>query len=140
MAVNMRRRFHKIVFEKIIGKIFYEGREKSLCCPNIFRKSVRRFNQNLNERGVVVPWIYNKKECLEFWSSIDNSSPSTGNRPEKYSSKKKGILVCLDNFWSPDVKKTDSILEVGCNCGANLYWLNRLGYTALSGVGVFQRV
>jgi SAM-dependent methyltransferase len=136
MAANIFRRVHKIVFERMLGRVFAGRQEDALRHSGTFKRSVRRFNQFLNEKGLVSPWIYTKKECLEFWQSMDNSSLSTGNRPEKYSSKKKNILVFLDRLWSPDVEKTDRILEVGCNCGANLYWLSELGYKTLCGVEI----
>ncbi len=39
-------------------------------------------------------------------------------------------------FWTPDVGPEDSILEVGCNAGANLNRLRELGYSRLSGIEI----
>ncbi len=42
----------------------------------------------------------------------------------------------LAKFWSPEVSQKDAILELGCNCGANLNALEAMGYSNLSGIEI----
>ena len=42
----------------------------------------------------------------------------------------------LHDFWIPQVGLEDSILELGCNCGANLMGLYKEGYHNLSGIEI----
>ncbi|MFA5167186.1 MAG: class I SAM-dependent methyltransferase [Candidatus Omnitrophota bacterium] len=83
-----------------------------------------------------MPWIFSQKECSEFWLGVDNNSSSVGNRPRGYSGKDSTIVELLQDFWTPYVPKSDAILELGCNCGANLRWLQQLGYCHLNGLEI----
>ena len=130
------RKIYKRFFERIIGKIFCESQTDILTKPFIFKRIIRTINQKLNEKGYSVPWIYTKEECSEFWKEMDNASTSKGNRPENYAKKPREIIDFLHIFWAPQVDKNDSILEIGCNCGANLSWLSKLGYENLSGIEI----
>jgi len=130
-------RIRKIIFERMLGKVFFQ-RQTDAFRQNTLRRLIRKINQTFNERGYTPPWIYTKKECLEFWQSIDNKATSVGNRPEKYATKERGIVEVLHSFWSPQVQMEHSILELGCNAGGNLHWLDKLGYIDLRGVEINQ--
>ena len=67
---------------------------------------------------------------------MSNDAQFSGNRPEDYASKPQDIVRFLHEFWKPYVGYEDSILELGCNCGANLYGLHRMGYQHLSGIEI----
>lgn len=129
-------RFFRAVLNKLIGWILTVPQEFALAPGGGMKLAICRFNQVSNEKCRVLPWVYTKKECSDFWKSIDNSSASTGNRPAKYSAKKQHVLTYVDGMWFPDVSKEDSIVEIGCNCGANLHWLKEMGYKDLSGVEI----
>lgn len=130
------RKIYKWFFERIIGKIFYRGRKDIFKPQGLITFVFHYISQKLNEKGYAIPWIYTKQECLDFWASIDNNSTSIGNRPKKYAEKSQSIVEFLHNFWIPQVKTEDSILELGCNCGANLYYLHALGYNNLLGIEI----
>jgi SAM-dependent methyltransferase len=130
------RKVHKRIFERGIGKIFYQSSFDHLASSHFPARLIRWFNQSLTEKGILPPWIYTKEECLLFWQSIDNASTSVGNRPAEYAGKSKTSIDFLDQFWFPPVQKNDSILELGSNCGANLNFLSLLGYSRLSGIEI----
>lgn len=132
---NFPVRLRKLIFEKILGRLFYLRQSDAVRMTGPMR-FICGFNQALNEKGIAPPWIYTRKECLEFWSSINNTSASDGNHPEKYALKDRGIVDVLHAFWSPQVQLTHSILELGCNAGGNLHWLNELGFHSLRGVEI----
>jgi SAM-dependent methyltransferase len=92
------------------------------------------FNQFLAERGWCPPWIMTQEECEAYWRSRDNASD--GNQPAMFAAKDLTILRFLDTFWSPEVTREHEILELGCNCGANLNGLRQLGYRRLGGVEI----
>jgi len=125
------------LFHRFLGRLlfqrsdFYENRT----WPKSLQKNI---NQFLNERGCQTPFILSKQECLEFWGSINNESQSTGNRPQHYAEKDRDIIDFLNEFWTPHVQRDHQILELGCNCGANLHWLKLRGYDHLSGIEINQ--
>lgn len=49
------------------------------------------------------------------------------------------IIRFLHNFWAPEVSKTDNILELGCNSGANLNHLRNIGYVNVSGIDINEQ-
>jgi len=126
----------KVIFEKIIGRIFYQRHTDSLRKHNIFFFCITKINQFLNENGCQVPWIMSPGECGFFWSHVDNQSKSDGNRPANYAEKSKSIVSFLNEFWQPHVNSDNSIVELGCNSGANLFYLKELGYSYLGGVEI----
>ncbi|MBN2190750.1 MAG: methyltransferase domain-containing protein [Candidatus Aureabacteria bacterium] len=130
------RKVHKRIFERGLGKLFYQEQKDFLNDKGLMKYVVRYINQKITESGHSAPWVYTKQECLDFWRSIDNKHSSTGNRPEAYAKKAADIIGFLHNFWSPQVKYDDSILELGCNCGSNLHWLHKMGYKNLSGMEI----
>lgn len=80
-----------------------------------------------------------KKECLDYWknnTNKQNTITDLKNHPIVYACKPKTIIGFIHNFWTPEVSKTDRILEVGCNSGSNINHLYNLGYTNLSGIDI----
>lgn len=67
-----------------------------------------------------------------FWLN-----PLEGNQPQDYAraTQRSEFLVKLVQGLSP---APASILEVGCNCGRNLYHLFRAGYRMLSGIDLLD--
>ncbi len=119
-----------------LGKLFYQGRidkEGNIIPP---KKFFRYFNQRLIERSYTPPWAMTKEECQWFWKSITNEEKFGGNKPAEYAVKSMGIIEFLHNFWTPEVAFENSILELGCNCGANLNGLYNLGYHNLYGIEI----
>ena len=112
----------------------YEGRGDRLRHPIHRRKIFSRLNQYLMENGYTPPWIITKQECLDFWRRITNDKKFVGNRPHDYAVKPPGIGQFFHQFWSPHITQQNSILELGCNCGTNLKYLQNLGYSILSGI------
>lgn len=131
------RKIHKFFFERIVGKLFYQYQDEALKKQTPFKRFLRFINQRSNEAGFQLPWYYTKEECVEFWQSISNQSLSIGNRPEGYARKDHRIIDVLHfDFWFPICGPENSVLELGCNCGANLFWLNKLNYKDVSGIEV----
>ncbi len=137
--MNLKMLVRKVknrIFHRLLGKIFFQTGKKFYDHPSLWKKSIKYLNQTLNENGWQTPFIFTEEECLEFWGSINNKSLSVGNRPEYYAQKNRQIIDLLYRFWTPEVQKDASVLELGCNCGANLFWLQQLGYQSLSGVEI----
>lgn len=76
-----------------------------------------------------------KKEIHSYWKNEVNTF-TCDNSPYHYACKPSSIINFLHNFWIPEVQKTDKILELGCNSGANLNHLKNIGYTNLSGIEI----
>ena len=121
------RKIHKRIFERFIGRLFYQSSKDNLATVRFPSRLIRSTNQWFNENGFVAPWVYTKDECLEFWESITNDHLSVGNRPKLYAAKSDNFINFMDGFWSSFVNKDDRISELGCNCGANLNYLYQLG-------------
>lgn len=136
MKNNVLRRLRNGIFHRVIGRRFFEISRDYYEKPSMRKKAAVAVNQFLNERGWQTPLILTKDECLAYWASMGNESASVGNRPVGYATKGRGMIDVLHSFWSPEVTPKDEILELGCNCGVNLYWLKELGYSHLSGVEV----
>lgn len=130
------RKLHNRFFHRMLGRLFYQSTGDFYRNPSPRKRLTAAFNQFLNESGAQTPLIYTKKECGDFWSSIDNHSSSSRNRPESYENKSSAIARYLHEFWSPEVGMEDSILELGCNCGVNLNHLQEMGYRSLSGIEI----
>ncbi len=133
---SLLRRIHNSFFHRLIARSCFEVGQSYHDKPLLRQKIAVNVSQFLNEKGFQTPLILTKNECLEFWVSMGNASSSIGNRPEVYATKGRGIIDFLHTFWTPEVQIKDSLLELGCNCGANLYWLNEIGYSQLSGVEI----
>lgn len=130
------KKIYDLLFIRTVGKLFYQARRHALSKQTLLGRAITSLNQTLNEKGATPPWISSASECAEFWRTLDNSSASTGNRPQKYSHKKSAIIDFLHQFWMPYVAKDDTVIELGCNCGVNLHWLQQLGYSRLNGAEI----
>ena len=79
-----------------------------------------------------------EKKIHSYWKNEVNTF-ACDNSPYHYACKPSSIINFLHNFWNPEVQKTDKILELGCNSGANLNHLRNLGYTDLSGIEINKK-
>ncbi len=93
-----------------------------------------RFHRQLVENGISPPWIFTPDECLEYWRIQVNTIG--GNRPRDYATKDMGIMALLHEFISPEINSHDSIMELGCNSGANLNYLFGRGFKWLAGIEI----
>lgn len=121
----------------LFGKLFYQERvdERGSIIPP--KRFFSNLNQKIIESGYAPPWILTREECHNFWKSITNEEKFAGNRPGDYAAKSMGIFEFLHNFWAPQVGRENSILELGCNVGANLNGLfAKGGYHKLSGIEI----
>jgi SAM-dependent methyltransferase len=114
-----------------LGPILYQPEQDS---PTGVRKATTRLNQALFERGMTPPWIWSQERCQRYWAT--RTSNGADNRPADYVAKDLAIVDLMHEFWSPDVSPASSVLELGCNAGANLERLRQLGYTDLAGIEV----
>jgi SAM-dependent methyltransferase len=127
-------RYGSVAGARILGPLAHNadlGRETRGRRPGV------RLNQYLFERGRTAPWVWSYGVVTRHWAEMVAASGS-GNEPVTYSSKDTAVVDFLDRFWSPEVAKTDSVLEVGCNAGPNLNGLMERGYRQLSGVEISQ--
>lgn len=124
------------LFSGYAGRMFHQEMvdKKGNVIP--LRKIFGDINQKIIEKGYTPPWLMTKNECLGFWASITNNARFAGNRPDEYAAKPSGITKLMHDFWSPEVMRGDSILELGCNCGANLNMFYQLQYSNLSGIEI----
>lgn len=75
------------------------------------------------------------EECLEYWSKPkDHNVPENYNIRQGVTIKRSQFLVKL--FKDYKVLKNDKIIELGCNCGRNLYYLDKEGYNNLTGIDI----
>jgi SAM-dependent methyltransferase len=121
---------------RIMGKLFYYSSKAGSGVPNLWQKQIIHWNQSVNEKGWLMPYIYSKQNCLKFWQELGNQSPSTGNRPESYAKKDNRVMKYVTNFISADIDQKQRILEIGCNAGANLNVLFESGYESLEGIEI----
>jgi SAM-dependent methyltransferase len=102
--------------------------------PGLAQRLSLTTSRALVERGHTPPWTWSSAECRDFWAARDHTG--TGNEPAAYGGKSTAIVDALDEFWSPDVGPADSVLELGCNAGANLDALRAKGFDDLAGVEI----
>jgi len=119
-----------------LRRLFYQEQVDKEGRPLPLRKLFGNLNQRLMESGHTVPWVMTREECQDFWASITNDERFSCIRPVSYAAKDIGIIEFLHSFWTPQVAPENSILELGCNCGANLNALYNLGYHNLSGIEI----
>ena len=123
------------VFGQYIGKMFYQHKVDSKGQVVPLRR-LGEINRWLMEQGCLAPWIFTKRECHEYWMRITNDERHAGNRPDEYATKPQEIFDFLQQFWSPEISRYLSVLELGCNCGANLQALFQNGLRDLRGVDI----
>jgi SAM-dependent methyltransferase len=92
------------------------------------------FNRMLVERGARAPWMWSADRCQRFWATREHGEDS--NAPNGYAVKRTEIVDFLHDLWSPEVSPSDTVVEIGCNAGANLERLSQLGYPRLGGVEI----
>jgi len=92
--------------------------------------------QWFNEHGIWIPGVYlSMPQCQALWKSKNNELHD-GNSPNDYATKSTKIVNLMWSVVSKYVHSTDSILELGSNCGVNLNGLNQFGYTNLHGIEI----
>ncbi|MCZ4495000.1 MAG: hypothetical protein JWP53_3931 [Conexibacter sp.] len=91
-------------------------------------------NQRLFERGITPPWVWSATKCQEYWATATEGT--TNNEPSSYATKNRAIVGVLKDFWQPEVTPESSVLEVGCNAGANLKGLHDHGYRDLAALEI----
>jgi len=124
----------RTLFRRYIGKPFYQPRIDSKGNPVLLRPFFGEVNRKLMERGYTAPWIITREECWELYTS----TPYARRTAREMAQKPAGIVQFLHEFWSPQVKQSDSILELGSGPGANLHYLYDLGYINLLGIEINQ--
>lgn len=102
--------------------------------PRSWKRGAAELNRRLFERGMAPPWVLSAAGCERYWAS--RSDEDEQNSPGSYASKPLDIVDFIDQFWSPEVSASDSVLELGSSSGANLEGLRRHGFTQLSGVEI----
>lgn len=76
-------------------------------------------------------WLETQELSHDFWRNPDST-----NLPEEYAKhveRSRYILKLLKDF---DIKEDARILEIGCNCGRNLNFLEKHGYNNLTGIEI----
>ena len=127
-------RAQRKVFGRVLGAAFFYQPQVDRQQNPVPLRRLGPVNQWLMERGCTPPWVMSRGEVHAFWSGISNDGRFAGNRPDEYAQKPQGIIHFLDDFWSPEVRPNDAVLELGCNCGANLNGLQKIGYNRLAAV------
>jgi SAM-dependent methyltransferase len=122
------------MFKRMAEAVLYHG---DLSQPQGPERLMVRANQALFERGLAPPWVWDAERCRRFWAERDEQAG--GNAPSAYANKPQAIVDAMQDFWRPEVESGMSILEVGCNAGANLAGLHRHGYERLAGVEINPR-
>jgi SAM-dependent methyltransferase len=116
---------------RAVGRIFHRA---ELAPPHGVGRTIASLNQHLFERGLVPPWVWAQDTCQAYWRT--QNQRDSPNHPSTYAAKPTEIVDFLSDFWSLEVQRESSILELGCNAGANLNRLRELGYTNLSGIEI----
>ena len=121
-----------------VERVFYQDQlydeQGEPYTPGPFGRAVTRLNQALVEHEITPPWVWSRGDCERYWRASGDGA--VGNRPEDYAAKDRAIVGFLSDFWQPEVGLGDSVLEVGCNAGANLEGLRERGYESLAGVEI----
>jgi SAM-dependent methyltransferase len=89
----------------------------------------------LKHRGMLSSGLYYipNKEVLEYWEKPDDVL----NKAEDYAKEAEfGKSVYLQNIIQKYCDNIDSALEIGCNVGRNLYFLNSNLNIAVSGIEI----
>lgn len=135
VVVSLRRRLRTLrtlgAGPTLLGPVLYHS---TLDRPKGPRKATTRMNQALFERGRTPPWVWSQERCQRYWET--RTSAGADNRPADYVTKNPAIVDLMHEFWSPEVSRTSTVMELGCNAGANLERLRQLGYPQLSGVEI----
>jgi SAM-dependent methyltransferase len=133
MPEVVRTRFGSTV-ERLVYQDRLSAPDGEPYVPGLAQRLSLATSRALVERGHTPPWTWSSSECREFWAARDHTG--TGNEPAAYAEKPTAIVDALDAFWSPDVGPANSVLELGCNAGANLAALHAKGFGDLAGVEI----
>ena len=115
----------------MLGPVLHNGDQGE---PSGIRKLTTPVNQSVFEAGYTPLWVWSSERCREYWAT--RTSAGMDNRPGDYAEKPVAIVDLLHDFWTPEVRPDDEILELGCNVGANLERLRQLGYRRLRGAEI----
>ena len=119
------------MIKQLVGRALFNP---DLLQPRGSRRIVTGAHQHLFERGITPPWVWSAEQCQAYWATATEAT--TNNEPSGYSSKNRAIVGVLDDFWQPEVTSESSVLEVGCNAGANLKGLHELGFRKLAALEI----
>ncbi len=128
------RRVVKALFGRFLSRLFYQPRIDEKGAPTSLRPFFGEINRKLIEKGDTPLWIITKEACWELYTS----TPYAESTAHVMTQKPAGIVQFLHEFWSPQVKQNDSILELGTGPGAILNHLYDLGYVNLQGIEISQ--
>lgn len=99
----------------------------------IFDPRYRQFEKFWNSFiGVPTPWMY-RKSTSKHW---ENQSIGDGHGPDKFLHLTSSSYVLMEEVINRTPKKDSKILDLGCNVGRHMNYLNDLGYSKLYGVDV----
>lgn len=76
-------------------------------------------------------WLESQELSHDFWRNPDST-----NQPEEYAKYEDRSAYILKQFRDFDIKHDAKILEIGCNCGRNLNYLEKHGYNNLTGIEI----
>lgn len=97
---------------------------------------IMRILQWCNENGIFIPCVFlSKNHCHTIWKSKDEHIKD-GNAPHDYATKNMDMMNYFTQTIQLYLNKSNSILELGCNSGANLNHLSQFGYSNLSGIEI----
>jgi SAM-dependent methyltransferase len=119
------------MLKQLVGRVLFND---DLFPPRGPRRIGLAANQRLFERGITPPWVWSAEKCQQYWATATQAT--TNNEPSSYARKNRAIVGVLDAFWQPQVTSESSVLEVGCNAGANLKGLHERGYRRLSALEI----
>ncbi|PIQ83372.1 MAG: hypothetical protein COV75_07800 [Candidatus Omnitrophica bacterium CG11_big_fil_rev_8_21_14_0_20_63_9] len=122
------------VCQASLGPWLYQARVDADDNVLPLRPVVGPLTQWLIERGQTPPWLMTQEECHTYWKTLTSDDARTNNRPQDYADDSHRIGRFLHEFWGFHVQRSDRVLEVGCNRGANLLGLRACGYTDLAGI------
>ena len=97
-------------------------------------KIVTLVNKMLIRCGVQPLFTSTRKQLRTYWIN----PPEEANRPKSYlegQQKSEYLVNLIKRFGSED----DSILELGCNVGRNLFYLWQSGYKNISGIEINEQ-
>ena len=76
-----------------------------------------------------------KEKCLKFWEDPNDGK----NEPSNYALHIERSEFLHTLFVEHKIRKDSSVLEIGCNMGRNLNYLQSKGYKNLSGVEISEK-
>lgn len=119
-----------------------------LLMKKIYQKIIKSINENpilklkylklatfLATRGIRPPLTGRPDTFLQNWSTQgQNGSPYN---PVTYKDEDNSVALLFQDIL-PYLDPEDSLLEIGCNCGRSLNYLNRKGFNKLYGIEIGQ--